>query len=87
MSYQAPETARQQILCSLFAEVLGVPRVGVTDNFFDLGGHSMFATVLSGRISEVLSVDLSMVDIFEAPTIADLDQRLGAATEEPADEH
>jgi nonribosomal peptide synthetase DhbF len=88
MSYQVPETARQEILCSLFAEVLGMPSVGVTDNFFDVGGQSVFAMVLSARISEVLSVDVSMADIFEAPTIAELDQRLDVTTEGvPADDH
>jgi len=87
MSYQAPETARQEILCSLFAEVLDIPSVGVADNFFDIGGHSMVATVLSARISEVLNVEVSMADIFEAPTIAELDQLLEPVTEAvPADE-
>jgi hypothetical protein len=81
MSYQSPETARQEILCSLFAEVLGVPSVGVTDNFFDVGGQSVFAMVLSARISEVLSIDVSMADIFEAPSIAELDQRLNVTSE------
>jgi hypothetical protein len=88
MSYQAPETARQEILCSLFAEVLGITNVGVTDNFFDVGGQSVFAMVLSARICQVLSVNVSMADIFEAPTVAELDERLYATTEGvPADDH
>ena len=58
--YQAPATPRQEILCELFAQVLGVARCGTGSDFFDLGGRPVEA----------------MADLFKAPTVADLDRRL-----------
>jgi acyl carrier protein len=76
LPYQAPATPRQEILCELFAQVLGVARCGVDSDFFDLGGRSVEAMVLAGRISSALGVRISMADLFKAPTVGDMDQRL-----------
>ncbi|SFK98991.1 amino acid adenylation domain-containing protein [Streptosporangium canum] len=76
--YRAPLDARQEVLCSIFAEVLGVPRVGIDDSFFELGGQSLLAMRLVSRIRAVLGVDLSIGDLFDAPTVADLDRQLGS---------
>jgi len=81
LPYRAPVTARQEILCDLFAEVLGVARCGVDNDFFDLAGRSVEAMVLAGRISAVLGVRISMADLFRAPTAADIDRRLGVLAE------
>jgi hypothetical protein len=76
LPYQAPATARQEILCELFAQVLGVARCGTGNDFFDLGGRSIEAMVLAGRISTALGTRISMADLFKAPTPADMDRRL-----------
>ncbi len=82
-AYRAPRTARQEILCSLFAEVLGVPRVGVDDSFFDLHGESLKAMRLISSIQAGLGVELLISDIFDAPTVAELDQQVEKALQQP----
>ncbi|GIH09758.1 hypothetical protein Rhe02_78250 [Rhizocola hellebori] len=74
-----PSTPRQQILCDLFAEVLAVPQASIDDTFFELGGHSLLATRLVSRIGAVLGVEVSVRDVFAAPTVAQLDQLLGSS--------
>jgi acyl carrier protein len=73
----APVTPRQELLCELFAEVLGAARCGTSSDFFDLGGRSLEAMVLAGRISAALGIRVSMADLFRAPTVGDMDRRLG----------
>ncbi|HEV2257578.1 MAG TPA: non-ribosomal peptide synthetase [Streptosporangiaceae bacterium] len=81
-NYRAPQTARQEILCSLFAEVLGVPRVGLDDSFFDLHGESLMAMRLISSIQDRLSIELLVSDIFDAPTVAELDQQVEKALQQ-----
>lgn len=66
-------------LCGVFADVLGVPEVGVGDSFFDLGGHSLLAVQLVSRIESTMGVHCSIGDVFEAPTPGDLLNMMAAS--------
>ncbi|MCI4066275.1 amino acid adenylation domain-containing protein [Micromonospora sp. R77] len=71
-----PRTDVERHLCTLFAEVLGLPEVTVDDDFFVLGGHSLLGAVLAGRISRDLGTPVSVRSLFEAPTVARLAEQL-----------
>jgi amino acid adenylation domain-containing protein len=78
-SYVPPRTPVEEILTRLWAELLGVERCGLHDNFFKLGGHSLLATQLISRVRQVLHVDLPLRSLFESPTIGEFALAIHAA--------
>jgi amino acid adenylation domain-containing protein len=69
---EAPRTPLEELLAGLFAEVLGVDRLGVEESFFEHGGHSLAAMRLTARIREALGTELPLHRVFETPTVAAL---------------
>ena len=70
-TYVAPRNPVEETLAQLWAAVLGVPKVGIHDDFFQLGGHSLLATRLISRIRDAFNVDLPLKMLFENPVVAD----------------
>jgi amino acid adenylation domain-containing protein len=76
-SGRAAATPGEQILCSLFGEILGLDTVSADDDFFELGGNSLVAMRLTNRIRAVLDAELSIGELFESPTPAELSALIG----------
>jgi acyl carrier protein len=87
-SFVAPRTPIEQLLAVEWCDVLKLERVGIHDNFFELGGHSLLAAKVVSKVRNHLEIEMGMVDLFQAPTIASLAALLfprGAKTEPEAD--
>jgi acyl carrier protein len=84
--YLAPRTEAEEALANIWAEVLGLERVGVHDNFFELGGHSLLAIQIISRLRQALGCDIPVRLLFDHPTVAALDAALEATLGADMDE-
>ncbi|HEX7735316.1 MAG TPA: amino acid adenylation domain-containing protein, partial [Ktedonobacteraceae bacterium] len=75
-AYVAPQTHLEQTIAAAWRAVLQIERVGVADNFFDLGGHSLLLLSLQNRLRSALERDISIIELFEHPTISALAQHI-----------
>jgi amino acid adenylation domain-containing protein len=83
--YLAPRTPMEEALAGIWSEVLRVDRVGVHDNFFDLGGHSLIASIMIARIRSEIGIETPLRSVFEAPTLETFEEaiRKGEKAEAP----
>jgi acyl carrier protein len=84
-AYVAPRSPVEETLAGIWSEVLGIERVGVTDDFFALGGHSLSAARILSRVRDSLGANLSLAVIFESPTVESLAAAVSASGSVPAD--
>src|SRR5262249_21264029 len=75
-TFAPPRGELEKRIASIWAEALGLPRVGVHDNFFDLGGHSLLLARVHARLRNVLDTEITIVELFRHPTIESLARRL-----------
>lgn len=78
-NYVSPRSEIERSIAEIWQDVLQVPRVGIYDNFFNLGGHSLLLVQVNNRLREVLQTDISMIDMFRYPTVSALAEYLGLA--------
>jgi acyl carrier protein len=71
-AYMAPRTVVEEELVKILARLLKLERVGVNDNFFLLGGHSLLGTQVIARVSEAFGVDLTLLKLFDHPSVAEM---------------
>ncbi|RPI03062.1 MAG: amino acid adenylation domain-containing protein, partial [Calditrichaeota bacterium] len=76
VEYVAPRNDEERDIAAVWSEVLGKPEIGIHDNFFDIGGHSLLATQVISRLRELLNLDIPVALIFEAPTVAEMNEKL-----------
>ncbi|EQB89765.1 hypothetical protein M918_18990 [Clostridium sp. BL8] len=81
--YEAPRNKVEETLSKIWSEILGVEKVGINDNFFDLGGHSLKATMLMAKIHKELNKEVPLKELFKMPTIKELSQYIKNAEESP----
>ncbi|HVG10073.1 MAG TPA: amino acid adenylation domain-containing protein, partial [Thermoanaerobaculia bacterium] len=78
-AHVAPRTPVEEALAGIWAELLGLERVGATDHFFELGGHSLLAIRVTSRLREAFGVEIPLRDLFVAPRLSDLAVKIEAA--------
>ncbi|MEH1940529.1 MAG: amino acid adenylation domain-containing protein [Nostoc sp.] len=79
-TYVMPRNEAERLIASIWQQALNLEKVGIQDNFFDLGGHSLIMIQVLSKLREILKVDLAIVDLFKYPTINSLSQYLSQET-------
>ena len=87
VDYMVPQSETERIISDVWQEHLGIKKVGVNDNFFDLGGHSLLLAQVNSRLQAVLGVRVSMVEMFQYPTIKSLAMLLSQRESIEPDSH
>jgi acyl carrier protein len=67
-----PHTTLEQTIAAIWQEVLHINEISIYDNFFDLGGHSLLVVLMGSKLQETLEIDISILDLFDHPTINSL---------------
>ena len=75
-AYLAPRSELEEKIAQIWKNVLGIDEVGINDNFFDLGGHSLLVSRVLNQLRMVVAQEISVVNLFQYPTIASLSQFL-----------
>jgi acyl carrier protein len=75
-AFVAPRTPAEERLAAIYAEALGLERVGIRDHFFDLGGHSLLAMQVVSRVRQAFEIELPLRSLFETPTVAELAENI-----------
>ncbi len=83
VEYEPPSTSLEELIAAVYAELLGLERLGVRESFFDLGGHSLLATRAAARLSEGLGIEVPLARLFERPTVGGLAAALVAESAAP----
>lgn len=82
-NYLAPANHTEELIAEIWSKVLGVEKAGVNDNFFNLGGHSLLMVQVHNRLCKALGMEISIVKLFQYPTISSLARNLGQSSSEP----
>jgi acyl carrier protein len=83
-AYVAPQSELERNLAAIWQEALHLDKVGIHDNFFDLGGHSILLIRVQSRLEELLKQNVAMIELFEYPTISTLARHLTQKGDEPS---
>jgi len=75
-TFVGPRTSGEEIIAGIWSQLLNLKKVGIHDNFFDLGGHSLLITQLLAKVREIFQVELPLRVLFEAPTVAGLAEKI-----------
>jgi acyl carrier protein len=86
VEYAAPEKEIEKTITGAWRDALGVPRIGLHDNFFDLGAHSLLVAEVHIQLRQALGKDFPLLDMFQHPTVHALAEHLSSGSGQPAND-